>query len=165
MTQAQAAEKSLELTRDDFARLETGIAKGTSARVRMALARCFRLRITTVSELLDGQISLEEAIERIGEPDLPASPRLVDRPEWRDVLPKAVELHRQFFGPCNPAVWAQLGQHVLDSVLYPRPLTPAFLARLAHAVLPELPEPPPLPEPGFEHVIATVPESSPPPRR
>jgi transcriptional regulator with XRE-family HTH domain len=143
-TQEAAADKSGVLGRDEFSRIETGRILATSSRARTGLARAFDLRVETMSDLLDGHISLEEAIRRIGERERPVgSPRLSDRPEWKttNVLAEAQALHRQMYGSSSPALWAQLAE-VLDSAPFPRPLTPGFLASVAHALaLPAQPWP------------------------
>jgi transcriptional regulator with XRE-family HTH domain len=149
-TQQAAADKSGVLSRDEFSRIEIGRIKASSARAQAGLGRAFDLRVETIADLLEGKITLEEAIARIGERDSPAgSARLSDRPEWKEsnLVAEAQALYRQMHGPSSPEVWTRLAS-VLDSGAFPRPLTPGFLAQVAHALAIALPEAAPEPAPG-----------------
>lgn len=143
LTQEKAAAKSEELSANEFARIETGWNQCTSGRMRIGLARAFDLKVQTMADLLDRKIGLAEALRRIGETNKPgaAAQCLGDRPEWKStpLVEEARALYKQIYGPSRPEVWARLAD-VLDSGPFPRPLTPAFLVHVAHALAVSEPE-------------------------
>lgn len=139
LTQEELAERA-DLDRVEVARIENGWNQGTSTRICFGLARAFRLWPETMEAVLAGELAASAAQDRVGEADLKEratpttrSPRLRDRPEWGPVLAEAKVLAKHFYGTIADDVWESVGD-VQDSLPFPRPLTPAFVANLAHAI-------------------------------
>lgn len=125
-----------DLPRTKIVEIEANTNKAGSWMIRRRLATGFRLHVETMADLLDGEVTVDEAERRSREGEGAArGGRLHDRREWPDVLATATAAASVTDPDLSQEDFGRVGL-LYDGDALPRTLSARILVQLARALRP-----------------------------
>lgn len=133
LTQEQVGERA-GLERTKIVDIEHGKNQASTWLVRRGLATAFRLRVETLSDFLDGAITVDDAERRSREGEgAVVSRRLRDRPEWPEVAAAAQAAATVTDPDLRQEDFDRAGR-LYDGESMPKQLSPRMVVQFARAI-------------------------------